>query len=157
MTVGTGPFFAGWGFRAAAQPQSFASCWEQACAQLAPGDWRFAVLASRLQTPAWEAFQAWSRAAMPQAPCQAWPESAIARIDTPSSSPRLVARFATGSVCEALALHAARAQGNAQARLLLQRIVSADRQATLAVAAAPAAAATAGATLAQSLETGDLP
>lgn len=146
MTAGMGPFFAGWGFRAAAKPQSFASCWEQACAQLAPGEWRFAMLASKLQTPAWDAFKAWSRAAAPQAECRAWPESAIAQVETPSSSPRLMARFETGSVCEALALHAARMHGSAQASLLLRRIVSADRQATLAVA-----------TVAPSLETGDIP
>lgn len=137
-------FFAGWGFRATARPQSFASCWAQACAQLAPGRWTFAVLDSKLQTPAWEEFLAWSRAAVPQAACSAWPESAIAQIDTPSFSPRLVTRFATGSVCEALALHAAEMH-RAPPRLLLQRIVSADRQATLAVAAA-----------AHSLETGVL-
>lgn len=150
------PLFAGWGFRAAAQPQSFASCWAQACAQLAPGGWTFAVLDSKLQTPAWEAFEAWAREAAPQAECRAWPESAIAQIATPSSSPRLLARFATGSVCEALALHAARRQGDAHACLLLQRIVSADRQATLAVATV-AAATVAAATLAHSLETGVLP
>jgi len=126
--------FAGWGFRAAAQPQSFASCWAQACAQLAPGDWQFALLESRRGTPAWEAFDAWQRAAVPEAACHAWPESAIAQLVTPSVSRRLVARFATGSVCEALALHAARLHADAPA-LVLRRIVSADRLATLAVAA----------------------
>ncbi len=156
------PLYAGWGFRAAAQRQSFDSCWQQAgqVLALAPGVWTFAVLESKLQTAAWDAFQAWARDAAPHAPCRAWPESAVAQIDTPSSSPRLVARFATGSVCEALALHAARTQGGAPATLLLQRIVSADRQATLAigtVAAATVAAATlAAATPAHSLETGVL-
>lgn len=144
MTAGMTALFAGWGFRATARQQSFASCWAQACAQLAPGRWTFAVLDSKLQTPAWEEFLAWSRAAVPQAECRAWPESAIAQIATPSVSPRLVTRFATGSVCEALALHAAEVH-LAQPRLMLHRIVSADRQATLAVAA-----------VAHSLETGVL-
>lgn len=139
----TSTLFAGWGFRATAQPQSFASCWAQARERLAPDAWSFAVLESKLQTPAWDAFQAWSRDAVPDAECQAWPESAIALVATPTSSARLMARFATGSVCEALALHAARVQGGAQASLLLRRIVSADRQATLAVAS-----------VAPSLETG---
>ncbi|MCD2511445.1 cobalamin biosynthesis protein [Comamonas endophytica] len=127
------PLFAGWGWRAAAQRQSFASCWAQACAQPSQGEWHFALLQSRRETPAWHEFEAWRSAAVPEAGCSAWPENAIASIDTPSASPRLVARFATGSVCEALALHAARQQG-AQAHLLLRRIVSADRLATLAIA-----------------------
>lgn len=127
------PLFAGWGWRAAAQRQSFASCWAQACARPLQGAWRFALLESRRETAAWAEFAAWQHAAVPEAMCHAWPESAIASIDTPSQSSRLVARFATGSVCEALALHAARQQG-AQAQLLLHRIVSADRQATLAIA-----------------------
>lgn len=126
--------FAGWGWRAAARQASFASCWVQAGARLAADDWRFAWLESRRETAAWSEFAAWQRAVVPEARCGAWPESAIARIDTPSQSPRLVARFATGSVCEALALHAARQHLGAQARLVLRRIVSADRQATLAVA-----------------------
>lgn len=130
--------FAGWGFRAAAQPASFADCWARACE---PGDWTFALLESRRQTPAWAAFQAWAAGAAPHAALQAWPESAIARIATASVSPRLMGRFATGSVCEALALHAACGQADtpaAQITLVLRRIVSADRQATLAVAAWPA-------------------
>lgn len=130
--------FAGWGFRAAAQPASFADCWARACE---PGDWTFALLESRRQTPAWAAFHAWAAGAAPHAALQAWPESAIARIATASVSPRLMGRFATGSVCEALALHAACSQADtpdAQITLVLRRIVSADRQATLAVAAWPA-------------------
>ena len=130
--------FAGWGFRAAAQPASFADCWARACE---PGDWTFALIESRRQTPAWAAFHAWAAGAAPHAALQAWPESAIARIATASVSPRLMGRFATGSVCEALALHAACSQAHtpdAQITLVLRRIVSADRQATLAVAAWPA-------------------
>lgn len=134
------PLFAGWGFRAAASQSSFADCWAQACEQLAPGDWTFALLDSKRQTPAWAAFHAWAAAAVPQAAWQAWPESAIAQIATPSVSPRLMGRFATGSVSEALALHAARGHAGTpapQIALVLRRVVSADRQATLAVAARP--------------------
>lgn len=130
-------WFAGWGFRAAAQPASFADCWARAGEPLAPGGWTFALLESRRQTPAWAAFHAWAAGAAPHAALQAWPESAIAQIATASVSPRLMGRFATGSVCEALALHAARSQAHApapQITLVLRRIVSADRQATLAVA-----------------------
>lgn len=130
--------FAGWGFRAAAQPASFADCWARAGE---PGDWTFALLESRRQTPAWAAFHAWAAGAAPHAALQAWPESAIAQIATASVSPRLMGRFATGSVCEALALHAACSQADTpavQITLALRRIVSADRQATLAVAAWPA-------------------
>jgi len=134
------PLFAGWGLRAAASQASFADCWAQACEQLAPGDWTFALLDSKRQTPAWAAFHAWAAGAVPQAALQAWPESAIAQIATPSVSPRLMDRFATGSVSEALALHAARSRAGElapQITLVLHRVVSADRQATLAVAARP--------------------
>ncbi len=130
-------WFAGWGFRAAAQQASFADCWAQACALPAPGLCTFALLESRRQTPAWAAFHAWAAGAVPHAALQAWPESALAQIDTPSLSPRLVQRFATGSVSEALALHAARSQAGSpapQITLVLRRVVSVDRQATLAVA-----------------------
>ena len=137
------PWFAGWGFRAAAQQASFADCWAQARALPAPGRCTFALLDCKRQTPAWAALHAWAGQAVPHAVLQAWPESALARIATPSVSPRLVERFATGSVSEALALHAARTQAQAQAQarslapeitLVLRRVVSADRQATLAVA-----------------------
>ena len=133
-------WFAGWGFRAAAQPASFADCWAQACALPAPGLCTFALLESRRQTPAWAALHDWAAQAVPHAVFQAWPESALAQIDTPSLSPRLVQRFATGSVSEALALHAARSHAGSPApeiTLVLRRVVSADRQATLAVATWP--------------------
>lgn len=133
-------WFAGWGFRAAAQPASFADCWAQACALPAPGLCTFALLESRRQTPAWAALHDWAGQAVPHAVFQAWPESALAQIDTPSLSPRLVQRFATGSVSEALALQAARSHAGSPApeiTLVLRRVVSADRQATLAVATWP--------------------
>ena len=134
------PWFAGWGFRAGAQPSSFASCWEQACQQLAqsgiaPGGWTFALLASKSQTPGANALKNWAAAAMPHAVWLSCAEAAIRQVATPSVSERLLQRFATGSVAEALALHAARA--HADSRLILRRIVSADRHATLAVAGLP--------------------
>ena len=133
-------WFAGWGFRAAAQQASFADCWAQACALPAPGLCTFALLESRRQTPAWAALHDWAAQAVLHAVFQAWPESALAQIDTPSLSPRLVQRFATGSVSEALALHAARSHAGSPApeiTLVLRRVVSADRQATLAIATWP--------------------
>lgn len=133
-------WFAGWGFRAAAQQASFADCWAQACALPQPGRCTFALLESRRQTPAWAALHDWAGQAVPHAVFQSWPESAIAQIDTPLLSPRLVQRFATGSVSEALALHAARSHAGSPApriALVLRRVVSADRQATLAVATWP--------------------
>ena len=131
------PWFAGWGFRAEAQQQSFASCWEQACQQLeiAPGHWTCALLESKSQTPASSALKTWAAVAMPQAVWLACAEAAIRQMATPSVSERLLQRFATGSVSEALALHAARE--HAGSGLILHRIVSADRQATLAIAGLP--------------------
>ena len=134
------PWFAGWGFRAGAQPPSFASCWEQACQQLAksgsaPGYWTFALLESKSQTLAAAALKNWAAVAMPQAAWLACAEASIRQMATPSVSERLLQRFATGSVSEALALHAARE--HADSRLVLHRIVSADRHATLAIAGLP--------------------
>lgn len=131
------PWFAGWGFRAGAQQSSFASCWEQAWQQLdiAPGHWTFALLESKSQTPAASALKTWGAVAVPQAAWQACAEAAIRQVATPSVSERLLQRFATGSVSEALALHAARE--HADSRLILRRIVSVDRHATLAIAGLP--------------------
>lgn len=129
--------FAGWGFRSGVRQQSFSSCWEQAREQLVPADmaqglWTFAVLASKSQTSAWREF----KTAMPEAAFLCCQESDIRHVATWSVSVRLLQRFGTGSVSEALALHAAgeHAAGTAHPALILPRIVSADRQATLAVA-----------------------
>lgn len=59
-----------------------------------------------------------------------WSRDALLGVDTPTSSRRIVARFGTGSVAEALALVAA----GRGARMIRRRIVSHDRQATLAIA-----------------------
>ena len=131
----------GWGFRAAAERSSFASCWAQACSCVAglgaePAPITFAVLPSRMPTPAWRALLAWQAATVPQAEC--WPvsEAEIHQAATPHQSRRLLQRFGTGSVCEALALHAARRLAGAQAtvELALPRMVSVDRRVTLAAA-----------------------
>ncbi|SIS59320.1 cobalamin biosynthesis protein [Phaeovulum vinaykumarii] len=63
-------------------------------------------------------------------PVRALPEAAIRGIETPTQSPRLLSRFGTGSVAEALAL-AALGPG---ARLLGPRRVSPCGRATAALA-----------------------
>lgn len=57
----------------------------------------------------------------------------IAGIDTPTASPRIAARFGTGSVAEAVALAAA----GPGARIVAQRSVSPDGLATAAIAESP--------------------
>lgn len=54
----------------------------------------------------------------------------LAKIDTPTQSERVAARFGTGSVAEAAALAAA----GPRARLIATRAVSQDRTATAAIA-----------------------
>ncbi|RFU11719.1 hypothetical protein DZD18_15720 [Rhodobacteraceae bacterium W635] len=60
-------------------------------------------------------------------------EQDIAGIATPTTSPRIVARFDTGSVAEALALAAARNDGH-PARIIAPRVTSACGRATMALA-----------------------
>ncbi|WP_157667688.1 cobalamin biosynthesis protein [Comamonas serinivorans] len=127
----------GWGFRAQAQASSFASCWDQAQdlaknastdksankskdastdpAQLspwaallqAPASLCLAVLDHKLANPAGLQLQAWAAATLPGAPCLPCDERRLRGLATPHQSPRMMQRFATGSLCEALALHAA--------------------------------------------------
>ena len=133
------PVFAGWGFKADVSEQAFFSCWQQACEQI---EWLdssksplvFSLLNSKLKTSGGMALQRWAKAAFPQVQWLTWDESDIQSIQTASTSARLVKRFGTGSVSEALALRAA--AGPNPAYLLLPRIVSSDRSATLAIAAA---------------------
>lgn len=63
-------------------------------------------------------------------PLIAVPAAALARIDTPTRSPRVEARYGTGSVAEAAALAAA----GPGARLTVARLSSTDRTATAAIA-----------------------
>ncbi len=60
------------------------------------------------------------------------PETAIADIKTPTQSERVIARFGTGSVAEALALAAAGRYGSA--RLISPRLITPDGLATVALA-----------------------
>lgn len=134
-------WFMGWGFTSDAQPQSFASCWEQVKQPLPPQGICCAVLSTRLATPAWQALQHWMAGRWPQVQWLVVDAAEIAHVATPSMSPRVAQRFGTGSVSEALALHAARMHaaptlGEAAAGgLLVPRMVSEDRCATLAIAA----------------------
>lgn len=57
----------------------------------------------------------------------------IAGVATPTASPRIAARFGTGSVAEAVALAAA----GPGARIVASRVVSPDGLATAAIAEAP--------------------
>jgi hypothetical protein len=139
-------WFLGWGFTSDAQPQSYANCWEQVALPRPPQGICCAVLKTRLATPAWQALQRWMAGCWPQVQWLVVDAAEIAHIVTPSMSPRVAQRFGTGSVCEALALHAAQTHavhmheapipGEAAAGgLLVPRIVSEDRCATLAIAA----------------------
>lgn len=133
-------WFMGWGFTSEARPQSFASCWEQVALPAPPGIC-CAVLKTRLATPAWQALQRWMAGCWPQVQWLVVDAAEIAQITTPTMSQRVAQRFGTGSVSEALALHAAQthavpARGDAAAGgLLVPRLVSEDRCATLAIAA----------------------
>ncbi|MEG0053995.1 MAG: cobalamin biosynthesis protein [Comamonas sp.] len=129
--------FMGWGFKSDAQQHSFASCWEQARLELQQSAMCFAVLRSRLDTPAWLALQSWTASGLPQVQWLIGGDAEIAQIATYSHSERVVQRFATGSVSEALALYAANRQIQPEtACLLVPRMVSQDRRATLAIATA---------------------
>lgn len=57
-------------------------------------------------------------------------EAQLRGVATPTQSPRIAARFGTGSVAEAVALLAA----GANARIMTARIAAPDGQATLAIA-----------------------
>jgi cobalt-precorrin 5A hydrolase len=63
-------------------------------------------------------------------PIKAVSADALAAIDTPTRSDRIIERFGTGSVAEAAALAAA----GPRARLIATRAISQDRTATAAIA-----------------------
>lgn len=107
---------AGLGFRAQATAEGFAE-------MLAPHEvTHLAVLAEKAEHAGLTAFAA--RAGLPVLRI-----ADVAGTPTPSCSPRIKARFGTGSLCEALALSAGR-----NARLALPRQVSQDGTITLAIA-----------------------
>lgn len=127
---------AGWGFRAQACEASFASCWQQLDVALRQSaDFTMAVLDERLETPAYQQWLAWQSSAQPQAACRLFSQADLTGVKTPTQSARQLARFGTGSLCEALALLAAWDQSANASRqsFIATRIVAADRQATLAV------------------------
>lgn len=135
----------GWGFRAAAGSEAFADCWAQACTRLpalmqSGVVLRMAMLADRFDQPAGRHLREWAAMHVPGAlwlPCD---EQDLRQWPTRHQSTRVLQRFATGSVCEALALRGAAqdcAMPDSQTpapTLLVPRIVSADHHATLAVA-----------------------
>lgn len=144
----------GWGFRSEAKTQSFASCWRQACQQLACHDAMhgvraIAMLESKRHTSGGQALGAWACAVMPQALTLPLQDAEIQGIDTSSQSARVLQRYETGSVSEALAVRGGQLLESgalvlpeifsdkcvqvAGISLMGPRIVSADRQATLAM------------------------
>lgn len=149
---------AGWGFRSSAAQQSFASCWSQAhqaiqalsAVDLRPGPWAHALLESRTQTPAWAEFAAWAAEQTPDAALLRCEECSLQATTTTTASARVQQRFGCGSVSEALAINVAEQLMQQWSRapeyvadasyvspciqLILPRILSADRQATLAIA-----------------------
>lgn len=147
---------AGWGFQSGAVQQSFASCWLQAhqalsTVQLAHAHQAHALLETRAQTPAWAEFEAWAAEQTPGTELLRCKEADIQPVTTPTASARVQQRFGCGSVSEALAMigaeqlmqqwvcapeYIADASHTAPSiQLVLPRMVSADRQATLAIAA----------------------
>ncbi|PIG09533.1 cobalt-precorrin 5A hydrolase [Comamonas sp. 26] len=146
---------AGWGFQSSAVQQSFASCWSQAlqtlsAAELRPGPWAHALLETRAQTPAWAEFAAWAAEQTPDAELLRCKETDIQLVTTPTASARVQQRFGCGSVSEALSLIGVETfmqQGLCapeyvadalpvppNIQFVLPRVVSSDRQATLAIA-----------------------
>ncbi|QNP48426.1 cobalamin biosynthesis protein [Diaphorobacter aerolatus] len=134
---------AGWGFRATATRQSFASCWARAMQSLGlhpvqQAQWLFAALDIKRDTVAMAEFNAWRAQAAPCASLVFYAGSEIRGIETPSRSLRLLGRFGTGSVAEALAAYGAGQRSfscaPSEIRWLMPRVVSADGCATLAIA-----------------------
>ena len=147
---------AGWGCKSSAVQQSFSSCWVQvhqalSVAQMAHAHWTHALLETRAQTPAWAEFVAWADEQTPGAELLLCKEFCIQAISTQTVSARVQQRFGCGSVSEALSLIGAETliqQGlyapeyvagalsmPPDIQFVLPRIVSADLQATLAIAA----------------------
>ncbi|MBY6139300.1 cobalamin biosynthesis protein [Leisingera daeponensis] len=117
---------AGIGFRSSATAADL----QAALALTGEGVDAVASIAEKAETPAMQAF---ARAA--GLPVIALQETEIAGEQTLSCSPRIKARFGTGSLAEAAALAGARKGApGARARLLAPRVVTADGLATAAIA-----------------------
>lgn len=114
---------AGFGFRAAT---SIASLEEVLAAAGGPaGLCALAVLEGKADAPVVRAF-----AGKLGLPVRIVRREALAGLETPTRSPRIVATFGTGSVAEAVALAAV----GVGAVLLVSRMTSQDRMATVAIA-----------------------
>lgn len=111
----------GLGLRAAATPASLEELFQRL--QVSP-DLPLAVPAFRESHPAVLDLRQRGRRIIPL------PEAALGGVSTPTCSPRLLARYGTGSIAEACALVAA----GPAARIILPRVVSADGRATAALA-----------------------
>ncbi len=119
---------AGFGFRSSAAESSLADALAQAAQGLAPDlPDLIAVPADKAAAPALTAL-----AARLGVPVRAVTGAELAAPSTPTRSPRILARYGTGSVAEGAALAAA----GPGARLLSPRRISADRRATCALAIA---------------------
>ncbi|KQO22324.1 hypothetical protein ASF11_07600 [Acidovorax sp. Leaf76] len=131
----------GVGLRAHAQPAALHALWAQAQALLrgdvvwAADDLRpcaVAVLDTKAEHPALAAWLSGIAGSAPPVPVRAIPAADLAGQPVATQSPRLQARYGTGSVAEAAALSAA----GPGAALAVPRLVAADGSATLAVAVA---------------------
>ena len=127
----------GLGLRAHAQPAALQALWMQARGLLqskaalpASAPCAVAVLDTKAEHPAlaaWLSAIAGNARAVPVLPV---PADRMAGQSVATQSPRLLARYGTGSVAEAAALSAA----GPLAELAVQRLVASDGSATLAVA-----------------------
>ncbi len=115
--------FAGLGFRSSVTPQAL----QNALTHMGPEIDALAVLETKATAAGFHAF-----AETADVPVLFIPETAIADIKTPTQSERVIARFGTGSVAEALALAAAGRYGSA--RLINPRQITPDGLATVALA-----------------------
>lgn len=132
----TAALVCGLGLRACASLASLQALWQRAQAEIsgaASASHTVAVLAGKEHHPA---LLAWLETWNQQPLLWALPACSLQGQAVITQSPRLLARYGTGSVAEALALaacgqYAHDAQG---VRLLLPRIIAVDGSATLAIA-----------------------
>lgn len=117
----------GIGLREQAAPAALQALWHQAQAD---GSATFCAVALLETKAAHPALAQWLRGAAPSAAVIAVPACALPAQPVHTQSPRLQARYGTGSVAEAAALSAA----GPDAHLLQPRRVADDGSATLAVA-----------------------
>lgn len=114
---------AGFGFRASANVDSLRSAYEQAA-----GGVKVTALATAENKARAAGLQALAEALA--LPVMMIPAAALEQMHTPTQSPRVMQKYATGSLAEAAAL----AGAGPGARLVSPRHISADRLATCAIA-----------------------